>query len=182
MRRFLLFVCVLLIQGEVYSEDFGLFKNSWNTILINKQVSIEDFSRGLVNSSGGEPSFEELLASKTSCPTVDVLVRSVTFKLINVESKNWQEALQGRKIRHCAVKVDADLNKISEIGKGYVCLKFFDHDGILVRSAFIVNGKMLREYQDSVEISVSEIKSGAPIKILFLPDASCGAPVRVEVE
>jgi len=174
MKRFLLFVCVLLIQGEAFSESFGVFKKSWSRIPINMTVSVANYTRDYIRTKPddfiGRPA------------TADILVRSVSFKLINVESKDWKAALQGKKMRHCAVKVDADLRKISKSDKyGYFSLKFFDRDGLLVKPARkLRSGKVY--YDDSVSISVSEVKSGIPIKILFMPDESCGAPVRVKVE
>ncbi len=194
MRRCLLFVCVLLIQGEAFSENFGPFKKSWNVISINKQVSVRDDNREpdpvhipeVYNSDGRRDFAEEVrLAGEhriKNQPTVDVLVHSVSFKLINVESKDWKAALQGKKIRHCAVKVDADLRKMSKLDKyGDIILSFFDKDGLLVRPAWIRNGKIVREYWDSVSIPLSTIKAGAPQKVLFMPDASCGPPVRVKL-
>ncbi len=165
MRRFLLFVCVLLIQGEVFSEDFGLFKKSWNSVSVNKEASVTYIAGDLL----GYPASDS------------ISVRSISFKLINVEYENWKDALKGKKIRHCALKVDADLRKISNLDRGgYISLTFFDKDELQVRSAHKRGGKVY--YHDSVEIYLPALKAGAPQKVLFMPDASCGEPVRVEVE
>ena len=255
MRRFLLFVCVLLIQGEVYSEDFGLFKNSWNTVPLNKQMTVSysvcktnphpkrkeiaaelERLRGLrradqkgnwwddpsskkeegwwANPSGKEQDLDkaldqalekydnsmssfyssieskferliEIMNSEESASETKAfrfLVRSVSFKWISTEYEDWKATLKGKKIRHCAVRVDTDLQSIALPDMVFwenFSLVFFDEDGLEVTPSYKRGEKV---YPASVKLSLSTLKAGTPQTILFMPDASCGEPVRVEVE
>jgi len=256
MRRFLLFVCVLLIQGEGFSEDFGLFKNSWNEVSMNKQVSVTysvyktkpnpereeiaaelerlrdlrraakegdwwedssskkkdwwddpsytqkeldqaldralekyDHSLYLPYHANNESKFERLAKimnlkeSVHETKSFRFLVRSVSYKWISTEYEDWKATLKGEKIRHCAVRVDTNLKNISlpdEAKSQDISLTFFDSDGLKVKLASKLRDKLY--YSDSMSLSLSTLKAGAPQKVLFMPDASCGAPVRVKVE
>jgi hypothetical protein len=257
MRRFLLFVCVLLIQGEVFPEDFGLFKNSWNTVPLNKQMTVSysvyktnphpkreeikvelerlrdlkkvaqeeplfepdrptavnwwedkgaarpskgDLNRALDQAlekydnsmssfySSIESKFERLIEimnseeSASETKSFRFLVRSVSFKLISTEYEDWKATLKGKKIRHCAVRVDTDLQSIALPDMVFwenFSLVFFDEDGLEVTPSYKRGEKVSPA---SVKLSLSTLKAGAPQTILFMPDASCGAPVRVEVQ
>lgn len=260
MRKLLLFVCVLLIQGECFSEDFGLFKNSWNIVPLNKKMIVSysvyetnpnpkreeikvelerlrdlkrvaqegpwwgsdrptaptadnwwekepqppskgDLNRALdralekYDSSMSsfsyysiESKFErlvEIMNSTESIPETKsfrFLVRSVSFKWISTEYEDWKATLKGKKIRHCAVKVDTDLQSIAlpdGVSWEDITLVFFDEDGLEVTPSYKHGEKV---YPARVKLSLSTLKAGTPQTILFMPDASCGAPVRFEIE
>jgi len=259
MRRFLLFVCVLLIQGVSFSEDFGVFKKSWNTVSSNKKMTISysvyktnpnpereeiaaelerlrDLIRAAQEGDGdyssstevdwwndpvckqqaldqardqaldqalkkyansisspyyvdAQSKYERLVRIMNSTESIPetksfrFLVRSVSCKWISTEYADWKATLKGEKIRHCAVRVDTNLKNISlpdEVMFQNISLTFFDSDGLKVKIASKIRDKLY--YSDSMSLSLSTLKAGAPLKILFMPDASCGAPVRVEVE
>lgn len=262
MRKLLLFVCVLLIQGECFSEDFGLFKNSWNTVTLNKKMTVSysvyktiphpkraeiatelerlrDLRRSAAKEEptskkysaadayfgGGkdwwvtetykerldqalnqalekydkslyvpyhadnDSKFERLVEIMNSKESVQetkhfrFLVRSVSFKWISTEYEDWKATLKGKKIRHCAVRVDTDLKNISlpdEAKFQDISLTFFDSDGLNVKLASKLRDKLY--YSDNMSLSLLTLKDGAPLTVLFMPDASCGDPVRVEVK